>query len=113
MTAAISTAHYHTVLPAPMAQVYVRRRLLVVVVLVVTLLALWVGAGNVLANRGGVPASAAAVRPASVYVVHAGDTLWSIASAHRGHWSIDGYVDLLQQANGGTHLQIGQQLSLP
>ena len=116
---AVPATSYRTVLPAhlvqprPTAQVYVRRRLLVAVVLAVTVVALWMGAGNVLANRGGAPASAASVRPATTYVVHAGDTLWSIAVAHHGSMSIDGYVDLLQQANGGTHLQIGQQLRLP
>jgi LysM repeat protein len=119
MTAAISTSSYHTVLPdrlaqpQPTAQVYVRRRLLVAVVFAVTLVALWVGAGNVLANRGGAPASAASVRPATVYVVHAGDTLWSVAVAHHGTVSIDSYIDLLERSNGGTQLQIGQQLLLP
>ena len=118
-TARSASTTYRTVLPAhlaqprPTAQVYVRRRLLVAVVLVVTLAAVWMGAGNVLANRGGAPASAASVRPATVYVVHSGDTLWSIAVAHHGDTSINTYVDLLERANGGTHLQIGQQLQLP
>ena len=47
--------------------VYIRRRVVVASVLFSVLAALGVGAGNVLANRGGAPASASAVRQANTY----------------------------------------------
>jgi len=114
-----NSQRYTVVLPArladprPAAEVYVRRRLLVGLVLVAVVVAVWFGAGSVLANRGGVPASAAAVRPATTYVVQPGDTLWSIAAAHHGDAAQSSYVDLLVQRNGGTTVQIGQLLTLP
>ena len=72
------------------------------------------GAGTVVANRGASPASGSSVRPAiATYVVHHGDTMWSIAATHRGSLSQSDYVDLLVQANGGAALQVGQQIELP
>lgn len=99
----------------PTTQVYVRRRLLVVLVLVAVVAAVWMGAGDVVANRGGDPASASAVRPvaAQTYIVQPGDTMWSIARVHHGERSLSDYVDLLIEHNGGTLLQIGQQVVLP
>jgi LysM repeat protein len=99
--------------PRPAAQVYVRRRLLVGLVLVAVVLGVWFSAGSVLANRGGEPASAAAVRPATSYVVHPGDTLWSIAEQFHGSHDQAAYVDLLVRLNGGTVIQVGQALTLP
>jgi LysM repeat protein len=99
--------------PRPTTTVYVRRRLLVSLVLATILAIVWLSAGNVLANRGGAPASASAVRPATSYVVQPGDTLWSIAAAHHGDTSQTAYVDVLVQANGGAGLQIGQVITLP
>lgn len=99
--------------PVPTTTVYVRRRLLVVGMLVAMVLVLWFGAGNVLANRGGAPASTPTVRPAATYVAQPGDTLWSIAQAHHGGSSLTGYVDALVAANGGTQLQVGQVVVLP
>ena len=94
-------------------QVFVRRRLLVSFVLVTVVVALWVGAGSVLANRGGAPASTSAVRPATTYVVQPGDTMWSIASRFHGQSSQVGYADALVAVNGGASLQVGQMMSLP
>lgn len=94
-------------------QVYVRRRLLVLLVVAAVLLALVAGGGNVLANRGGAPASTSAVRPATSYVVQPGDTLWSIAEAVLGGEASVGYVDSLVALNGGASLQVGQVISLP
>lgn len=69
-------ASYTVVVPArlraavaeqrPATQVFVRRRLMVAMVFIAVVVALSVGAGSVLANRGGAPASTSAVRPASV-----------------------------------------------
>ena len=101
-------------LPArPSTQVYVRRRLLVSLVFVAVVVALVAGAGNVLANRGSAPASAAAVRPATSYVVQPGDTLWSIAQANHGSAPQSTYVDALVAINGGASLQVGQVITLP
>lgn len=99
----------------PTTQVYIRRRLLVALVLIAVVAAVWVGAGDVVANRGGDPASASAVRPVSAqtYLVQPGDTMWSIARVHHGDRSLSDYVDLLIEHNGGTLLQIGQQVVLP
>jgi LysM repeat protein len=126
LTAALpSTANRYTVvMPGQLAEphfsadrasttVYVRRRLLVSLVLATILAIVWLSAGNVLANRGGEPASASAVRPATSYLVQPGDTLWSIAAAHHGDTSQSAYVDVLVQINGGAGLQIGQVISLP
>lgn len=101
------------VAPAPTTTVYIRRRLLVSVVVVATLLVLWFGAGNVLANRGGTPASTPTVRPVATHVVQPGDTLWSIAESNHGQASLTAYVDTLVAANGGTRLEVGQVISLP
>jgi len=110
-TLAPAGARYTAVLPT--TQVYLRRRLLAALVAIAVVVVVWVGAGNVLANRGGDPASTSAVRPAATYVVHAGDTLWSIAAAHHGSHSLTSYVDSLVRANGGTSLQVGQVVALP
>ena len=115
-----TTQSYTVVLPGhlaharPTTQIFIRRRLLVALVLVAVVAGVWLGAGNVLANRSGEPASAAAVRPAHSYIVHPGDTLWSIASHFHGSADQVSYVDALIQHNGGrTIVQVGQQLVLP
>ena len=99
--------------------VYIRRRIAVASVLFSLVAALGLGAGNVLANRGGAPASASAVRQAITfddpgsYLVQPGDTMWSIAEVHRGDADLVRFVDELIALNGGTSLQIGQLISLP
>jgi nucleoid-associated protein YgaU len=112
--------HSYTVVSVPTTTVYLRRRLLAGVVALAIVLAVMVGAGNVLANRGGAPASTSAVRPASVtavaggtYLVQPGDTLWSIAAAVHGGAAPVEYVDTLVALNGGAALQVGQVISLP
>ena len=108
------------------SRIYARRRLMVVLSLVAIVLVLMFGAGHVVANRGGAPASAsmirpanspalvaAAVQPSNVYIVQPGDTLWSIGERFHGHTSLADYVDSLVEANGGTELQISQALTLP
>jgi len=123
-TLAPNTVPYTVVLPGrfggsaerearPTAQVFIRRRLLVALVFIAVVVALWVGAGSVLANRGGDPASTSAVRPASTYVVQPGDTLWSIAQRFHGSASQVGYVDALVSAVGEGPLQVGQVITLP
>lgn len=116
----LSDQTYSVVLPGrlahtrPATQVFIRRRLLVALVLFAVVAGVWLGAGSVLANRGGEPASAAAVRPAISYVVQPGDTLWSIAGHHHGQFDQATYVDALIQRNGGTTIvQVGQLLVLP
>jgi LysM repeat protein len=94
-------------------QVIRRRRLVAVVFLASFVLALLIGAGRVLANRGGDPASTPAVRPATEYVVQPGDTMWSLAERFHGSFARSGYLDRLLDANGGPALQVGQVLTLP
>jgi Tfp pilus assembly protein FimV len=86
-----------------------------------TALAVFVAVGavvahDVLAGSGGVPASAAVSQPAQArlrVVAQPGDTLWSIAAAHRGQISITRYVDTLVDLNGGPTIQAGQEVVLP
>ena len=108
----------HRVLPPhrPSAATYRRRR-----AVVGTMLAAFVAVGavathDVLAGSGGDPASAAVSLPAQArtrVVAQAGDTLWSIASAHHGEISITRYVDALVDLNGGASIQAGQEVVLP
>ncbi len=108
-------------LPVPRraTHVYIRRRIVVASVFFSLLAALGVGAGNVLANRGGAPASAAAVRQAVTltttvtYLVQPGDTMYSIAEAHRSGGDLMNFVDALIELNGGTIVQVGQLITLP
>ncbi|CAN5563683.1 hypothetical protein BH10ACT2_BH10ACT2_04820 [soil metagenome] len=93
--------------------VYIRRRIMVASVFFSLVAALGVGAGNVLANRGGVPASASVVRQANTYLVQPGDTMWSIAEVHRDGANLMHFIDDMIALNGGTTLQIGQQITLP
>ncbi len=96
--------------------VYVRRRVLVSLVLLAVVVAIWLGVGSVLANRGGDPASASTVRPADatqVYVAQPGDTMWSLAQRFGGTSSAENYLDELIAANGGTSVAIGQAITLP
>jgi hypothetical protein len=122
MSAAIPLAGRRSWCNHPDEARFARRRLTALLGISVFLLALMFGAGSVLANRGGAPASTPAVRPATSpvvqlpgapYIVQPGDTLWSIAIAHRGGSSQREYVDRLIERIGGTSLQIGQLLSLP
>ena len=103
-------------------QVYARRRLWVMCVLAAIVLVLLVSTGHVVANRGGAPASAPAVRLANpaaagaddtTYVVQAGDTLWSIGQRFHGDTPLADYVDALVSANGGTEIQVAEALALP
>lgn len=99
--------------------VYIRRRIVVASVFFSLVAALGLGADNVLANRGGEPASASAVRQATspglitTYQVQPGDTMWSIAESHRDGANLLHYVDELIELNGGTTVQVGQLISLP
>ena len=111
------------------SQIYARRRLIAGLFLTAIVLVLFLGAGHVVANRGGAPASASMIRPASagatsapapvtpvaanVYIVQPGDTLWSIGERFHGHAALVDYVDSLVAANGGTELQVSQALALP
>ena len=94
-------------------RVYLRRRVVAFGIAVFVLALLLFGAGQVLANRGGDPASTPAVRPATAYVVQPGDTLWSLAASFHGPWSRAAYLDRLYDANGGAQLEVGQLVLLP
>lgn len=75
---------------------------------------------GLLASFGGRPASAAEAVPAaaeavsvSTYVAADGDTLWSIASDHRGSVGHERYVEALIRLNGATTILVGQMVVLP
>ena len=100
----------------PSAATYRRRRVVVGTVLAAFVAVGAVATHDVLAGSGGVPASAAVSLPAQArmrVVAQPGDTLWSIASAHRGDVSITRYVDALVDLNGGATIQLGQEVVLP
>jgi LysM domain len=117
----------------PAHAVYVRRRLVVAMLVLGLITAIGVSARAALADRGGVPASTPAIRsanlasasasgvspaPAAVvpvirYIVQPGDTLWSLAERFRGTHGMSSYVDSLVTANGGSTVQPGQLLLLP
>jgi hypothetical protein len=118
-----TTGHvrYVAVVPAwagrPVASraVYLRRRVMVGLVLFVAVLTAWLAlagprAGNA-SGRG--PSSPAAGAPARTVVAQPGDTLWSIAARHAGDRSTAAYADALVAANGGTRIDAGQQIVLP
>lgn len=144
MTATLFPARYGEIevrfgATSPAHDVYVRRRLVVVLVLTALVALLGLGAHSVLADRGGVPASTPAIRPANsalaaaqprpagvvpvavpvvvpatlTYVVQPGDTLWSLAEQFRGGAGMSHYVDMLVSANGGSVVQPGQVLVMP
>jgi nucleoid-associated protein YgaU len=106
-----------------------RRRLAVLLVLAAVLCSVAWGTGQVLASRGGAPASAPTARPAlaaatddvtdatdaatATYIVQPGDTLWSLARRHHGQQSPERYLERLIEVNGGTALEVGQVVVLP
>jgi LysM repeat protein len=96
---------------------YAARRAVALVVMFLTLVAV-AGVLVLLAGTGARPASASRAEPAIspadlVHVAKPGDSLWSIAQAHRGDVALDRYVDALIDVNGGTDVQIGQAIRLP
>ena len=97
----------------PTHPVYIRRRVVVAAVFLLVAVSAWFGAGKVLANRGGAPASTPTVRTGATYVAQPGDTMWSIAQPLHGGQSTSWYVDALVELNGGTSLQVGQVVQLP
>jgi hypothetical protein len=106
-------------LERPRVPNYALRRLIVgVAFTAVCMLGLLVAVG-VLAGFGGIPASASGVQPAqhsatmSIHVAEPGDTLWSIANAHRGDIDHARYLDVLVRLNGGTGVEAGQAVWLP
>jgi nucleoid-associated protein YgaU len=119
----------------PAQSVYVRRRLLVGLVLAAIVAFIGLGVHTVLADRGGVPASVPTIRsgnaalppgaapiampvlpaaPAVItYIVQPGDSLWNLAQRFHGAHGLSSYLDALVSANGGAVVHPGQVVSLP
>lgn len=95
--------------------VYRRRRLMVAAVSALLVVS-GVTLGGALTGSGGVPASASGagdlIEPTTI-VVRPGDTLWSLAHAHRGEVPHGRYLDYLVRLNGGASVRAGQVLRLP
>lgn len=95
---------------------YRRRRTVVGTALAAVAACSMVFTHDVLAGSGGVPASAAASQPAhtrGAVTAQPGDTLWSIAEAHRSSVPISRFVDKLVDLNGGASIRAGQRVILP
>ena len=97
---------------APTRTQVLRRRRVVAVFLLAFVFALCISAGQVLANRGGAPASTPTVRPATTYVVQPGDTLWAIARRLQPTGDIRPLVDELARRAGSAAVVAGQRLDL-
>ncbi len=92
---------------------YLRRRLVAGVLLILVGAALWtvvtwaanssVGVDPVGADRRGAAAT-------EVYIVQPGDTLWSIAGRLGGDGDRRATVDRLAERNGGSAITVGQRL---
>lgn len=95
------------------AIVHLRRRVVAALAFTGTMLMLWAGAGNVLANRGDDPASVSPVRPGATHVARPGESLWLIADEFRGDVPQDDYLQDLIDLNGGSQLIVGQVVRLP
>lgn len=90
------------------AQVYLVRRALVITVSAV---ALYLAAGVI----GSILDSGRSLPPhtgSTVHVVQPGESLWSIARAERPGADLSALVDKLIRLNGGSTIQVGQQLVL-
>lgn len=73
-----------------------------------------IGALAGLGSSSAVASSAASVAGApAATVAETGDTLWSIAAAHRGDVGHDRYLEALIRKNGGTDIRVGQVVWLP
>lgn len=111
-------------------EVYLRRRLMVVLIGLSVAAAACLGV-RALASRGDATASIPTVTPLSVtasnatmidpvvygqgagfYVVRPGDTLWSIASSLTDG-DIGSFVNELVEINGGASISVGQRLVIP
>ncbi|WP_420453250.1 hypothetical protein [Ilumatobacter sp.] len=99
---------------------YLVRRAVVGALAVVVTAALAVvamSAVSVVASSGGRAASAAGARadgaPTETHVARAGDSLWSIAEAHRGDIEHGRYLDALIGLNSSTVVHVGQSVLLP
>lgn len=96
---------------------YLVRRLVALVLVVAAVLLLAAVMTGLLAGFGGDPASASGAQPAQTepryHVAGPGDSLWVIASEHRGDVGMNGYLDALIDLNGGTSIIVGQAVRLP
>ncbi len=101
-------------LEAPQATadaVYVRRRLVAGVVLVVLGAILWTLATWATDSSVGVTtAGADTTGSGEVYIVQPGDSLWSIATEMATEGDVRNTVDRLAAANGGSDIAVGQRL---
>jgi LysM repeat protein len=109
----MATVTYVARPPRVTGATFVRRRVGVLVFAAALASSVGVAARDGLADRGGDPASAAAVGRSSTYVVQPGDTLWAIAERMGPGGDLPLYVDALITLNGGSVILPGQQLRLP
>ena len=72
-------------------------------------------ASRIVMALGGAPASTPERHPNNpqVHVVQPGESMWSIAQSERPDADVAAVVRAMVVANGGSTLQVGQQLSIP
>jgi nucleoid-associated protein YgaU len=99
--------------PAPTVSTYRRRRVGAAAFVITLVVSVGSMAQRGLADHGGDPASAAAVGQHATYVVHRGDTLWSIAERLYPNADVALVVDALVSLNGGSSIDVGQALNMP
>jgi hypothetical protein len=98
--------------PVPARRVFLVRRLVVAALAAVLVVLLAQGAGSVLASGAALVSSPPAAS-GEVYRVRPGDTLWSVAGALAPGMDTRVAVDELSALNGGTALEVGEELRLP
>ena len=99
--------------------VFLRRRVVALLLMVTCVVAVAVGAQAALrplvaSPGGGASAASGVTQSAGGYMVQAGDTLWSVAApSHPRGADVRADRRRLADLNGGPTLTVGQRLALP
>lgn len=99
------------------AATYRRRRITAGAAAVVGVAVLGLGVQAIVSGPGGGPPASAAgagsLGGERAVRARPGDSLWAIARAHHGDVDFERYLGELIELNGGTAIDVGQQVRLP